>query len=273
LKYRHYLFSGPKEGLEILSAFLFEDGFEGVAELGAQLEAYTRVDNEHALLSDDTRTLIENFNIQHSQKLIEDSNWNAKWESSFEPIHVPGGCMIRASHHPVSPDVKFDILIQPKMSFGTGHHPTTYLMVEEMLQHDFDGLSVFDYGTGTGVLAVLAEKMGAASIFAVDIDENSIDNVAENIALNQCKCISFELGGIERVGTNQYSIVLANITRNTLLDNWRQLYQTIADNGLLMISGFYKEDIQYFEAQAAESGLTLQQKREKDNWLMMTFKK
>lgn len=273
MQYRHYLFSGPKQALEILAAFLFEDGFEGVTELGAQLEAYTRLDNEHSLLSATTKTYIRSANIHHTQKLIEDSNWNALWESSFEPIHVPGGCLIRATHHPKIDNVAYDIVIQPKMSFGTGHHPTTFLMVEEMLQHTFKDLSVFDFGTGTGVLAVLAEQMGAKNLFAVDIDKNSIENVEETIALNQSQHIDFDLGGIEKATGKTFSVVLANITRNTLLDSWEKLYAVLEDHGVLMISGFYKDDIKYFEAKAAETSMQVLNTREKDNWLMMTFKK
>lgn len=273
MQYRHYLFSGRKQALEILAAFLFEDGFEGVTELGAQLEAYTRLDNEHASLSDTTKTFIKTSEIHHSEKLIEDSNWNAQWEASFEPIHVPGGCLIRAEHHSPIPNIPYDIVIQPKMSFGTGHHPTTFLMVEEMLQHGFDGKSVFDFGTGTGVLAILAEKMGSKEIYAVDIDENSIDNIKENLALNRSEKVNFELGGIEKSEGKGFSIVLANITRNTLLDSWKQLYTILDDNGVLMISGFYKDDIKYFETAAKETALQVINTREKDNWLMMTFKK
>lgn len=273
MKYRNYLFSGPQDALRILSAFLFDDGFEGVQEQGKQLQAYIAFDHPQKNLGQLTERFVKDQGISYTTTLVEDTNWNAQWESNFEPIRVDSRCLIRAEHHAMEDGVAYDIVIQPKMSFGTGHHPTTYLMVSEMLGHDFSGKSVFDYGTGTGVLAILAEKKGASEILAVDIDPNCIENVVENLKLNHCNNINFAQGDIDLVQNRKFSFVLANITRNTLLSNWMQLFNCLDDNGILMISGFYTEDAHYFETEAKTCGLSILGRHEKDSWLMMVFKK
>ncbi|MBI1184980.1 50S ribosomal protein L11 methyltransferase [bacterium] len=273
MKYLQYTFRGKADMLAMLAGFLFEDGFEGLEEKGTELQAYIADKPENYLLSAEVKEFMALQDISYQTQLVDDQNWNALWEAGFEPINVMDQCLIRAGHHPTQPGIAYDILIEPKMSFGTGHHPTTYLMVKQMLGMDFSGKSVFDFGTGTGVLAILAEKMGAAKVFGVDIDENCIANTHENFKLNSCAICSFQLGDIDLVADQKFDVILANVTRNILLQRWPQLVQALSPNGLLLISGFYNSDLSYFEKEAHNSGMHIVKAEEKDQWMVVVLKK
>lgn len=202
-------------------------------------------------------------------------NWNAVWESNFEPVTIPGFVSVRAHFHEPIEGVQYDIRITPKMSFGTGHHATTRLMMAQMQALDFKSKSVFDYGTGTGILAILAEMLGATHIDAIDIDEWSYENALENVASNACNNIVVAQGDISWVSKEkQYNIILANINRHILLESMPQLSSNLAQNGLLLLSGILKlQDTHIILEKAMSSGFEKQEQTEENGWTAILFRK
>lgn len=270
MTYLKYQFSGPTDRLAILSAFLFEDGFEGIEEVPSKISAFINQQGFEGLSYAVEQFMTMN-NITFIYEPVTDTNWNKAWEDTFTPIQVDDQCVVRARHHE-SKDVPFEVVIEPKMSFGTGHHPTTFLMISEMLKLDFQSKSVFDFGTGTGVLAILAELKGASDIFAVDIDPNCAENVKENILLNQSQKIAFEQADIDAATGKSFDIILANVTRNILLERWAQLEALLKTGGSLLISGFYKDDASYFESKKG-SNMKFMELHVKDGWAVIVLKK
>ncbi len=196
-------------------------------------------------------------------------NWNALWESNFDPVIVGDFCAVRAHFHQTIQNVEHEILITPKMSFGTGHHATTYQVIEAMKAINFQGKSVCDFGTGTGVLAILAYKLGAKNIIAIDNDDWSIDNTIENIANNNCSSIIIEK--VEQVIGNEYDIILANINKNVLLLNMPSLKKHLAVNGTLVISGILSEDLKDMEISFMQNSFIINNITEKSNWLCIVL--
>lgn len=199
--------------------------------------------------------------------IIPAQNWNAEWESQFDPIEVTQECRVKAPFHS-STGVRFEIEIEPKMSFGTGHHATTWLMMRESMDLDLDSKAVLDMGCGTAVLAILAEKKGAASVLAIDIDEWAFENSVENVERNGCKLIEVVQGGAEDIHGN-FDVILANINRNILVRDGLSYLEHLNANGLLLLSGFYEEDAPIL--QEAFSALTFLRSRVKDGWCMLVF--
>jgi ribosomal protein L11 methyltransferase len=273
MQYRKFIFKGKPEMLSILAVFLFEDGFEGIEDKGIEMHGFIKVGAENDLLSPQVKEFLHLNKIEAQSEIADDSNWNAIWESSFEPIVVDNRCIVRANHHAKDDGIDYDIVINPKMTFGTGHHPTTFIMIKKMLDLDFKGKAVFDFGTGTGVLAILAEMMGAKTIFTNDIDENCIENTKENFDLNGISKAEFKIGDIDLIENRSFDIVLANVTRNTILERWQQLEKAVKQNGTLIISGFYGADLSFFEEACKEGNLKIIDKEEKDNWLVIVLKK
>ncbi|MFZ4057503.1 MAG: 50S ribosomal protein L11 methyltransferase, partial [Ferruginibacter sp.] len=193
MNYYEFDFDGVDQELnDQLIALLSNQGFEGFEEEEGTLLAFIAIDKFDENLFHET---IAHFpQLSYTQTEIEQVNWNQQWEQGFQPVQVGSFAAVRAHFHAAIPEVKYDIVITPKMSFGTGHHPTTYLMMQQMESIDFKNKSVFDFGTGTGVLAILAEKLGAASVLAIDNDEWSINNSKENVAMNHCSAITLALG-------------------------------------------------------------------------------
>ncbi len=204
---------------------------------------------------------------------IESQNWNAVWESHFEPVEVEGKIVIRAPFHsPVAGDVR-EVIIMPKMSFGTGHHATTWLMSAEMCDHDLAGRRVLDMGSGTGVLAILAAKMGAVSVDAVDIDEWAWLNSRENIELNGVGgIVTPVMGDAGAIRGREYDVVLANINRNILLADMPAYVATLPAGGELIVSGIFETDIETIERRATELGLKPQSQRIKEGWAALSFR-
>jgi ribosomal protein L11 methyltransferase len=204
---------------------------------------------------------------------IETQNWNAVWESQFAPVDVDGKLVIRAPFHESAGDGREEIIIMPKMSFGTGHHATTWLMSAEMAEHDFAGKTVLDMGSGTGVLAILAAKMGATAVDAVDIDEWAYNNSVENIALNGVTDIVHPvLGDVGAICGLHYDTVLANINRNILLADMPAYVATLADGGELIVSGIFEQDIETIEKRAVELGLWPSGQRLREGWAVLSFR-
>jgi ribosomal protein L11 methyltransferase len=253
------------EQKEILIAQLADAGFEGFEETEQGLDAFiAKKDFDKALVNEIT----SKYNLQYSSSVIAATNWNAIWESNFEPVVVDDYVTVRAGFHPQANDTKFEIIITPKMSFGTGHHATTFMMMQMMREIDFTGKSVVDFGTGTGVLAILAEKEGAESITAIDNDDWSIENAAENFTMNHCRKIKLEKAS-EVAAHNKFDIILANINKNVILDNFSALCRQLKNKGLILFSGLLESDRDDIISTANEHKLILFKELTKNNWICL----
>ena len=210
--------------------------------------------------------------ITYTQNFIKAQNWNENWEKNyFEPIIIGDECVISSSFHKNVPQVRYNILIDPKMSFGTGHHETTSLMLQQMLSLDLIGKSVLDMGCGTAVLAILAAKKGASSALGIDIDQWAYHNSQENIRLNHTNDIQLMLGGAELLQGRRFDVIFANINRNILLADMASYAACLPTGGELFISGFYTEDIPVLKAEAERNGLNFVSFSEKNNWAAVRF--
>lgn len=254
-------------GCEILIAELAEAGFESFTETPEGLSAYIQKSLWSPEILDDIYILkSKEFTITFDLKEIAPINWNEEWEKNFNPILVENKCSVRAPFHP-QPEVEYDIVIEPKMSFGTGHHETTYMMICHILNNDFKGKKVLDMGCGTAVLAILSEMKGASLIDAVDIDSWCYLNSLENIESNLCKNISVYEGDSAVVKGRKYDIILANINRNILLGDIPVYAEMLTTSGELYLSGFYTEDIPAIEEVCNQHGLYKTDILEKNNWV------
>ncbi len=255
------------EQSDILIAQLSEIGFDGFEEEEKSLKAFIPAND---FIEAAVKEIAASHILSFTQSMIEESNWNAVWESNFQPVVVDDFVGIRANFHKPITGVEHEIVITPKMSFGTGHHATTFMMIQEMQKIDFTNKSVFDFGTGTGILAILAEKLGAANVFAVDYDEWSIENAEENLARNSCS--KFQLKKADNAkGDEQYDIILANINKNVILDNFSSLVKQLAPTGILLLSGLLETDeMDIFEV-AKKSPLIFGRKIAMNNWIALRF--
>ncbi|GAO43891.1 50S ribosomal protein L11 methyltransferase [Flavihumibacter petaseus] len=256
------------EQRDILIALLADIGYEGFTEERDTLRGYIALPEfDEALLHE----IVDPMALSFTLETIPQQNWNAAWESSFEPVVVPGFCAVRADFHEPQEGVLYDIVVTPKMSFGTGHHATTFQMLEAMGELVFSRKSVFDFGTGTGVLAILAEKMGAETVLAIDNDDWSIDNAGENFSRNGCNKVA--LRKAENLdGVQPQDIILANINKRVILPSLPALKQLLKPDGVLVISGLLAADIPDAENAIASAGLTLIKKQEKESWICWTLK-
>ena len=257
---------------EILIAELSQLPYESFLETENGLKAYIReADFDIASLQELNVLTFGKSQIDYVTRIIPEENWNAKWEADFDPILVDGLCLVRAPFHETQ-DVAYEIVIMPKMSFGTGHHETTFLMIRQMLQLDLIGKNVLDMGCGTGVLAILACKMGAKKVRAIDIDEWSYTNSFENAKSNDCNGIEIEQGDVELLkGPESYDIILANINRNVLLSDIPNYVNRLNKDGLLLLSGFFTEDLEQITSVCAKTGLRLENFQEKNNWVSAKY--
>jgi len=258
---------------EILVAQLGELGFESFTETETGLKAYIQKKELNPSLIDDIQALNSlEFEISYKVVEIPQVNWNAEWEKNFNPIEVNGECALRAPFHPPF-NVKYEIIIEPKMSFGTGHHETTFMMLQFILENNFKEKSVIDMGCGTAVLAILSEMKGAAKIDAVDIDEWCYENSIENIERNICKNISVYKGDASFFKEKKYEVIIANINRNILLQDMEIYFNGLEDNGTLYLSGFYKEDLELISETCNNLGLTFVENKVRNNWIAAKFRK
>ena len=257
--------------IDILVAELGEAGFESFTENPDGVIAYIQKADWNASLLDDVQILqSEEVNFSYDVKEIEQVNWNLEWEKNFEPIVVDNEVSIRAPFHK-NPGLTYDIVIEPKMSFGTGHHETTHLMVQHLRDLDLQGKHVLDMGCGTGILAIFAEMRGASSIDAIDIDNWCYENSIENVARNECKSISVYEGDSSLLKPKTYDLIIANINRNILLADMEIYAGSLKDHGILILSGFYTEDIEKINASAENNGLQLDKKLERNNWVGLKY--
>ncbi|MBR4648294.1 MAG: 50S ribosomal protein L11 methyltransferase [Bacteroidales bacterium] len=211
--------------------------------------------------------------ISYSVAPMEDKDWNAAWEANYEPVLIDGKCYIRAPFHPTRPDAEYEILIEPKMSFGTAHHATTAQMVSYLLETDVRGKAVLDMGAGTGVLAILATLKGANPVTAIDNDEWAYRNGVENAKHNRCDQLKVLLGDASLLGDDSYDIILANINRNILLQDIPQYVKCMNEEALLFLSGFYEEDLPALRYCCAQNGLKYVDHKAKDKWVAAKFEK
>jgi len=262
----------PKElGSEILVAELGEKPFESFIETENGVNAYI----QKALWTEDVLEDIfildsPEFTVSYTIEEIEQVNWNEEWEKNFEAIDVDGICHVRAPFHEKT-DAKYDIVIEPKMSFGTGHHETTHMMIQHILENDFEGKKTLDMGCGTAILAILAEMKGAQPTDAIDIDNWCYLNSIENAERNNCKHISVYEGDALLLEGKKYDIIIANINRNILLNDMQQYVDCLNENGTLFLSGFYEEDIPAIDASCTEKGLTYVKKHQRNNWVALKY--
>jgi ribosomal protein L11 methyltransferase len=258
-------------GAEILIAELGYAGFESFVETDEGVTAYIQKDEWYDAILDNIQILkSEEFKITFEFNEIEQTNWNDEWEKNFNPIIVDNLVSVRAPFHE-KPDTKYDLIIEPKMSFGTGHHETTHMMIQHILKNDFKGKSVLDMGCGTGVLAILAEKVGATKLDAIDIDNWCYLNSLENVERNNCSNISVYEGDIALLNGKQYDIIIANINRNILLADIGAYSECLNKDGMLLLSGFYKEDIPLIEAECNKHMLKLNEIIERGQWVSLKF--
>jgi len=259
-------------GTEILMAELGYAGFESFVETEEGLLAYIQKGDWNDSLIDDVDILhSQEFQIQYDYSEIEQINWNSEWEKNFDPIEVDGLCTVRAPFHPKK-DFRYEIVIEPKMSFGTGHHETTFMMLQYILENNFKGKNVLDMGCGTAVLAILTEKKGAEKIDAIDIDEWCFENSSENIQRNGCKNISVHLGDASLLAGRKYDTIIANINRNILLEDIKLYKASLNKDGELYLSGFYKEDLPVIKESCNKVGLAFVDNKEKNKWVAAKFK-
>jgi ribosomal protein L11 methyltransferase len=255
---------------EILIARLSACGYEGFEEQEEALQAFIPGSDFEAgelerVLSD---LKLSDSGLSWSATLLEARNWNEEWEKSFEPVIVNDFCAIRAAFHPPMPQVAHELVITPKMSFGTGHHATTCLMIQAMQYLDFKDRRVLDFGTGTGVLAILAERLGAREVIAVDIDDWSIENARENIAENHCQAIRLEkMDAVPAIGP--FDILLANINKPVILIELPAIKQQIAPQGVILLSGLLQDDQAEIEREAFTHDLLISDRMTKGNWICL----
>ncbi len=259
---------------ELLVAELAELPFDSFEEGDSLLKAYIPADKlADSKAAADALLALRGITGQRYIE-IETQNWNAVWESQFEPVDVEGKLVIRAPFHAPCCDGRREIVIMPKMSFGTGHHATTYLVSAEMADHDFEGKTVLDMGSGTGVLAILAAKMGAEIVDAVDIDEWAYNNSAENIELNGVAGkVHPVMGDVKAIRGKKYDIVLANINRNILLADMPAYVETLGAGGELIVSGILERDVEDISRRAVELGMRPAGQRLREGWAVLSFRK
>lgn len=261
--------------IEILYALLDEKGFDGIFEEGNEIIAYIK---SSQFVPDDISYLETKLSdlgcrLVWSVRDLEDQNWNKIWESNFNPVLINEDCVILAPFHDQFPDVKYRIIIEPKMSFGTGHHQTTRMMVEHILEYDFQGKNILDMGCGTGILSILASLRGAKQVTAIDIDKWAYENSNENAVRNNVDNIKILLGGRDVIPNEKFDIILANINRNILLDQFEN-YAGISDPGsLLLISGILNDDVQIMLNTALKHGYNYVKKKSLENWSLIVFRK
>jgi len=258
--------------VEILIAELGYAGFESFVETETGVTAYIQKEEWYETILDNIFALkSEEFEITYAFDEIEQVNWNAEWEKNFNPIVVDNLCSVRAPFHD-KPNTKYDIIIEPKMSFGTGHHETTHMMIQHIMANDFEGKYVLDMGCGTAVLAILAEMKGAKRIDAIDIDNWCYLNSIENAKRNNCKKINVYEGDASLLENKKYDIIIANINRNILLKDIETYSKCLNLKGALFLSGFYNNDVPTIEAECSKNGLTYNSKFEKNSWVALQFK-
>lgn len=258
---------------EVLIAKLAESDFDSFAENEGTIEAFIpSAKFSEEFINKETLSPYQFFTFTYTIETIPDQDWNEIWEKNyFKPLLINDECLIRAPFHTEYPSAKYEIIVEPRMAFGTGNHETTFLMISEILNIDFRGKKVLDMGCGTGVLAILASMKGAKDLVAIDIDENAFNVTLENTRLNHISNIEVKLGGADLLSNENYDYIFANIQRNVLLQDLPSYYNALNKQGSIIMSGFYLSDLDALKSKAESLGLTYLNHKEKNNWVAATF--
>jgi ribosomal protein L11 methyltransferase len=260
---------------DVLASQLAETGFDSFIETENGMEAYIPVPNFH---DNDLNFVLqefqEGFSFSIEKELIKSQNWNVEWEKNyFEPLVINNECVIRAPFHAEFPKAKYEIVIEPNMAFGTGNHETTSMMVETILEMNIENKTVLDMGCGTGILGILSSMKGAASVLAIDIDEWSFKGATENAVKNKIANMTVKMGDAGLLEAEQFDVILANIHKNVLINDMPEYEKVLQSGGLLVMSGFYTEDLDDISNKAMQLGLKPAGYKTKNNWVAAGFKK
>lgn len=258
---------------DVLIAMFGDAGFESFVENETGFEAYIPSQNLNIDLIDAIEMPFEGVSFTYVIEEIADQNWNEVWEKNyFQPIVIGNECVVRGPFHPEFPEIPHQIVIEPKMAFGTGHHETTGMMLQYILENNMTGAKILDMGCGTGILGILASMRGAAHVLGIDIDKWCTDNTIENCELNHIANMEVQLGDVSLLtGNEQYDIILANINRNILLSDIQKYAASLKNNGYLFVSGFYQSDLEVITAEALRNGLKLLDVKEQNQWVAARF--
>ena len=266
MDYWKYTFELAEEKREILLAFLSEWPFDSFQETESGIEAFLRAPLKADVAEEAIGALAKQYGAQWAMEEIPYVNWNETWESNFHPIVLDRFCAVRADFHASESKVKYEIIINPKMAFGTGHHDTTWMMMNAMRYHSFAKKKVLDFGCGTGILAILAAKMGATMIDAVDIELPAYENTLENIQINNAFNVQVFHGGLDAILDSRFDFILANINRNVILESLITLYKKLNKGGTLLISGILRQDEVLVLETAVTAGFTVDEKYYRNEW-------
>jgi ribosomal protein L11 methyltransferase len=258
------------EWQEVLIALLGDIGYEGFEQQDDVLRAYVSAERFDRTALEAT---LGQFDLGYTEQQLAERNWNEEWEKNFQPVVVDDFCAIRAHFHAPVSGVEHELLITPKMSFGTGHHATTFMMIRAMRAIDFRGKRVLDFGTGTGVLAILAERLGAADAIAIDNDDWSIANAQENIENNGCKCLKVSKEDKLSNLPGGFDIILANINKHVILAEMAQMGQHLARGGVILLSGLLEDDYKDIENEAVKTGFIIPARMTKGAWICIKLEK
>ncbi len=269
--FTRYTLAAPADLHDILIALLADAGFDSFEETDDELLAFApAADRETALAT--LAVLSRQFDFSFTHEPVEERNWNEVWESQFDPIRIGTKLLIRASFHPPEPGMERELVIDPKMAFGTGHHATTHMMCELLFDHEVDGAVVLDYGAGTGVLALLAKQLGAAYVDAVDIEAPAAESTRENAELNGISLDRIVHGVLEDVPADKpYDLILANINRNVILATADALYERLLPGGLVFFSGILDRDEQLLTDHLSALGFRHLDTRMRLDWRAFVF--
>jgi ribosomal protein L11 methyltransferase len=253
-------------------AELLEKGFDSFMEEENSLLAYIPAEIYHEDLMKSIIMLRDHLEVKINVKRLKDKNWNKEWERNYQPVTI-GKCHVRAPFHPPDPGAEYEIIIEPRMAFGTAHHETTQLMAGWLMELEVRGKDILDMGCGTGILAILASKMGAATVTAIDNDEWAWRNSLDNFRINKVDKGKVYSGDASLIKPGRFDIILANINRNVLLQDMRTYSKGLRTGGMLLLSGFYSEDVEAINGSAAGNDLQLIGSRNLNDWAILLFHK
>ena len=274
MDYIQYSFTIPpaEPGSDILIALLADLGFESFTQKDTGVDAYIQEEFENEDLVKELS--FEDFTFSYIRTVIPKTNWNEEWEKNFNPVYVDDLVCIRAHFHPAAENIKHDIVITPKMSFGTGHHDTTWLVSKTMFSIPFTNTHVLDMGCGTGILAILAKQLGATKLLGIDIDEWSIENSIENAAINNASDIEFKKGDASLLPKQEtFDVILANINKNVLKKDLPAYFICLKKGGYLLLSGFFTADVEELKQLATGIGFSFEESYHKNEWAVIKLRK
>jgi len=273
MDYYRFIIKVPAGAAEMALAFLSQLPFDTFEETEEGLDAYLRQDAWGPELASRLNGVAHQLGLSYQRQMVPHQNWNERWEAEFQPIRVGTFCGVRATFHPSLAEVAYEIIIEPEMAFGTGHHATTHLMMAAMQNESVADKAVLDYGCGTGILAILAAKMGAGSVDAVDIEAPAYESTLANAARNGAEGINAYLGTLDAVPDRLCDLILANINRNVILSSLPALYNRLEAGGVLLVSGILLADQSQVAESARRAGLSPGGAQQRADWCCLRFTK